>query len=345
MEIPRHRSQHERAARLPLVTDSGTVTVHEPLDRSRNDAVLAAIRQRLAASVGEPEWLDDVDEGSDFAWGRLYDRMREADAARGLVGDIRTLAERFERPYPSLLRMRVAVDSRLDYAPGQYVTVRAHGTPRAYSLANSPSEDDLEFCIRRVPGGKLTSDLFVHTDVGDRVVVRGPNGEMVLDDPSDRDLVFMATGTGVAPFKSMIDYVFERGWDEDRHVWLFLGCGWEDDLPYREAFREYDLTHEGFHFVPSLTREELLTDWDGETDYIQRVLLSYLEDGAIEGVELPSGLAAYRDAEPGRDVDARIDPASVELYACGITAMVGTLVAAARAVGVSESHMEYEGFG
>lgn len=345
MEIPRHLSQHERAKRLPLVTDSGTVTVHEPLDRSRNHAVLAAIRERLDASVGEPQWLDDVDEGSDFAWGRLYGRMQEAGVARGLVGDVKTLAERFERPYPSLLRMRVEVDSQLDYAPGQYVTIRAHGTPRAYSLANSPGEDGLEFCIRRVPGGKLTSDLFVHTEVDDRVVVRGPNGEMVLDDPSDRDLVFMATGTGVAPFKSMIDYVFEQGWDENRHIWLFLGCGWEDDLPYREAFREHDRTHDHFHFVPSLTREELLTDWDGETDYIQRVLLSYLEDDAIEGVDLPAQLAAYRDAEPARDIDARLDPDNVELYACGITAMVGTLVAAARAVGVSEKHMEYEGFG
>jgi CDP-4-dehydro-6-deoxyglucose reductase len=168
---------------------------------------------------------------------------------------------------------------------------------------------------------------------------------MVLDGPSDRDLVFMATGTGVAPFKSMIDYVFEHGWDEGRHVWLFLGCGWEDDLPYREAFREYDRTREGFHFVPSLTREELLTDWAGETDYIQRVLLSYLDDDALDGVSLPSELAAYRDAEPARDIDARIDPADVELYACGITAMVGTLVAAARAVGVNDEHMEYEGFG
>jgi len=345
MEIPRHLNQHERARRLPLVTDSGTVTLHESLDRSRNKQVLAAVRDRLEESVGDPEWLDDVDRGPDYAWGQLYDRMRDAGVARGLIGDIKTLAERFERPYPSLLRMRVDPDTSLDYAPGQYVTIRAHGTPRAYSLANSPSEDDLEFCIRRVPGGKLTSDLFVHTEVGDRVVVRGPNGEMVLDDPSDRDLVFMATGTGVAPFKSMIDYVFERGWDEGRHVWLFLGCGWEDDLPYREAFRKYDRTQDHFHFVPSLTREELLTDWEGETDYIQRVLLTYLDDDALDGVSLPSELAAYRDAEPALDIDARIDPADVELYACGITAMVGTLVAAARAVGVADEHMEYEGFG
>ena len=349
MDVPRHLSQHEQATRLPLVTDEGTVTLVEPMDESRNDAVLSAIRERLDRAVGTPRLLDDVENGADYRWGKLYSELREAGVSRRRIAEIETLAERFERPYPSLLRMRVDVDSRLDFAPGQYVTLRAHDTPRAYSLANSPSEDELEFCIRRVPSGRLTSDLFVHSEVGDRVVVRGPNGEMVLDEPSGEDMVFMATGTGVAPFKSMIDYVFEQGWDthagEPRDIWLFLGCGWEDDLPHREQFRAYDREHEHFHFVPTLTREPLLTDWDGETDYVQQVLLAYLDDDALAAAELPPGLAAYRDLQPARDIDARIDPGNVELYACGITAMVGVLVDAARAVGIPQEAMQYEGFG
>jgi len=60
--------------------------------------------------------------------------------------------------------------------------------------------------------------------------------------------VFLATGTGVAPFKSMIDYVFGTGRDEyggvERDVWPFLGAAWRDDLPYREAFRGLVRTHE-----------------------------------------------------------------------------------------------------
>lgn len=349
MDVPRHLSQHEQAERLRLVTDEGTVTLVDPLDESRNDAVLGAIRERLDRAIGDPGLLDAVESGSDYRWGHLYAQLREAGVSRRRIAEIETLAERFERPYPSLLRMRVDVDSDLDFAPGQYVTLRAHDTPRAYSLANSPTEDDLEFCIRRVPNGRLTSDLFVHSEVGDRVVVRGPNGEMVLDDPSGRDMVFMATGTGVAPFKSMIDSVFEQGWDthggEPRDIWLFLGCGWEDDLPYREQFRAYDREYDHFHFVPALTREPLLSDWDGETDYVQQVLLAYLSDEALSEATLPPGLAAYRDLQPARDIDARIDPETVELYACGITAMVGVLVDAARAVGIPEKAMQYEGFG
>jgi CDP-4-dehydro-6-deoxyglucose reductase len=349
MDVPRHVSQHEQAKRLPLVTDEGTVTLVEPLDESRNNAVLAGIRDQLNRAVGDPGLLDAVEFGADYRWGQLYDQLRDTGVSRMRIGAIETLVERFERAYPSLLRLRVAVDSDLDFAPGQYVTLRAHDTPRAYSLASSPSQDDLEFCIRRVPNGRLTSDLFVHSKVGDRVVVRGPNGHMVLDDPSGRDMLFMATGTGVAPFKSMIDYVFEQGWDtyggEPRDIWLFLGCGWEDDLPYREQFRAYDREYDHFHFVPSLTRESLLSDWEGETDYVQQVLLAYLEDGALADITLPPGLAAYRDLQPATDIDARIDPENVELYACGITAMVGVLVDAARAVGIPEDAMQYEGFG
>ncbi|MFB6074200.1 MAG: ferredoxin--NADP reductase [Haloarculaceae archaeon] len=346
--VPRHMDAHERAERMPLVTDEATVTLHEAMDRSRNRDVLAAIREHLEHD-GDPAWLDAVKEGADYDWDALSDRLEDADASRGTVDAIETLADRFERPYPSLLRLGVDPDTVLEFSPGQYVTLRARGTPRAYSIASSPSKDDLEFAIRRVPGGRLTSDLFVNVDVGDEVVVRGPNGDMVLEDPAGNDVVFLATGTGVAPFKSMIDYLFEAGWDEHagekRDVWLLLGCGWEDDLPYRERFRELDAERENFHFVPTLSRESLLTDWEGETNYVQQLLVTYLADDALEGVSLPRELRRYRDSEPKTDVAARIDPANTDLYACGITAMVETLVRAARAVGIPDDQMQFEGFG
>ncbi|MFB6189725.1 MAG: ferredoxin--NADP reductase, partial [Halapricum sp.] len=266
MDVPRHMSQHERAERLPLVTDEATVTLVDPLDESRNDEVLSEIRERLD-DTGDLGELDSVEDGADYDWERLYDHLRDEGVSERRIENFKTLSDRFERPYPSLLRMRVDVDSQLEFAPGQYVTLRMHNTPRAYSLASSPNEDELEFCIRRVPGGRLTSDLFVNAEEGDEVVVRGPNGDMVLEDPGSEDLVFLATGTGVAPFKSMIDYTFEQGWDthdgQPRDVWLILGCGWEDDLPYREAFRRYDREYEHFHFVPTLSRESLLSEWDG----------------------------------------------------------------------------------
>lgn len=348
MDVPRHAPARERAESLPLVTDSATVTCHEPMDRGRNREVLAALREEVAA-VGDAAWVDAVKSGSDYDWVALDERLREAGASRETLAAVETLAARVDRPYPSLLRLGVDPETDLAFAPGQYTALRARGTPRAYSIASAPGHPELEFAIQRVPGGRLTSELFTHVDVGDTVTVRGPNGDMVLRDPTDRDVVFLATGTGVAPFKSMIDHLFEQGYDEHagrtRQVWLFLGCGWVDDLPFRDAFERLARERSNFHFVPTLTREPLLTDWAGETAYVQKVLVKYLADDALAGVELPRGLRRFRDREPALDLAERIDPERTNVYACGVTAMVETLVRTARAVGVPDDQMAYEGFG
>jgi CDP-4-dehydro-6-deoxyglucose reductase len=350
MDVPRHLGHHEAADRLPLVTESATVTAVEAMDENRTDEVERAVRDVLARNDAG-EWFGEEGDGADVDW----DDLRERAAAAGFSADDREalaeLGERFERPYPSLLRVRVRVDDDVDFsfAPGQYATVTFDGHPRPYSIASAPTADELEFCIRRVPGGTLTTDVFQHLAVGDTVTVRGPNGEMVLADPSERDLVFLATGTGVAPFKSMIDYVYDTGrnvvGDHERDVWVFLGAAYEDDLAYREAFRALDRDHDGFHFVPTLTRERHLTDWDGERAYVQRVLLKYLDDDAIDASALPDDLASFVDEDPETAIDARIDPANVDVYACGITAMVEQLVAATRSVGVPEARTQFEGFG
>lgn len=347
-EVPRHMDEHERAEQLPLITEHATVTASTPMDGNRNDEVMDAIGDHLDA-IDQPESLADVKDGSEYDWEALWDRLETQTVSDERVEKIKTLTERFDRPYPSLLQLRVQPDTDLDFSPGQYVTLRARDTPRAYSIASPPTEEELEFAIRRVPGGRLTENLFTYVNEGEDVVVRGPNGEMVLDSPSARDVVFLSTGTGVAPFKSMIDFIFERGWDEyegtARDVWLLQGCGWEDDVPYREAFADLDREHDSFHFIPTLSRESLLTDWDGETDYVQYVFIKHLEDGALDGVELPSQLEPFRDGTPETDVAARIDPKNVDLYACGITAMVQMLVETARSAGVPDEQMQFEGFG
>ncbi|WP_135302701.1 FAD-binding oxidoreductase [Haloarcula amylovorans] len=347
MEVREHLSQHERAEQLPLVTESATVTLAEAMDRNRTEEVEDAIREQLEAVDGA-NWLSEIHDGAEYQWEELADRLDTVDISDYRRDDISTLVDRFERAYPSLLRVRVRVDEKLNFAPGQYVTLQFHDTPRAYSLSDSPNEDELGFGIRRVPGGRLTSDLFQELEVDDQVVVRGPNGEMTLDDPSNRDMVFLATGTGAAPFKSMIDYTFEEDRDtvdgEQRDVWLFLGCGWEDDIPHREHFEDLAAERENFHFVPTLTREPLLTDWDGETDYVQQVFIKHLGD-ELDETELPNGFADMATEQPKTDIDERIHPENTELYACGVTAMVTTLVRAAKAVGVPEDSMQYEGFG
>lgn len=333
---------------LPLVTGSATVTAFEPLDRNRNDQVERAVCD-LLEEYGVERWHRRAADG-DYRvdWKALGRALDDRAVPAGIAGDLQVLRERHDRPYPSLASLELDVDAALRFLPGQYVAVRYRGTPRPYSIASAPGRDVTELCIRRVPGGDLTGELFEHVRPGDQVTVRGPGGEFVLGPPSSRDLAFLATGTGVAPLSSMIEHTFATGRDvhegTERDVWLFLGASWEDDLPYRERFRELDARHENFHFVPTCTRESLLSDWDGEDDYVQRVLVTYLAEDADVG-DLPRGLASCRDREPKTDVAARIDPATLEVYACGLNAMVYRLEAAARAIGVPGRYFSAEGYG
>jgi ferredoxin-NADP reductase len=247
-----------------------------------------------------------------------------------------------------LARARFDTHTDVDFLAGQYVGLRYDGTSRAYSLANSPTEDELEICVRRVPGGRLSPRICDGLAVGDDLTVRGPYGDLVLGEQSERDLVFLATGTGVAPMKSMLDYVFETGRDEyggeRREVWLFLGAAWADDLPYRAAFRALARQRENFHFVPCLSREPVLSDWDGETDYVQHALLKHTDASAVTA-PLGRRLERWLREEPQSGVRARIDPSDADVYACGINAMVYSLVTAAERLGVPAERIESEGFG
>jgi CDP-4-dehydro-6-deoxyglucose reductase len=232
--------------------------------------------------------------------------------------------------------------------------VRYQETTRVYSVASAPSREDLEFCIRRVPGGELTSDLAVDREVGDSVGPRGPYGDFHLEEPSARDVVFLATGTGVAPFESMIDDSFETGRDgtgRDRYeggqrdVWLFPGAGWVDTLPYHETFQAYADGRERFHYVPTVSREPFLSDRDGETEHVQYVLATYFDDGGLERQSLPGAFEQHREPAPRRPVGATLAPSQMEVYACGLTAMVEGLVTAVERVGVPPEHTQFEGVG
>jgi ferredoxin-NADP reductase len=299
-------------------------------------------------------WLDDhgvLDEYGPIEtrgdWRGLHERLA-TDGHHVVARRIATPAARYDRPKPMLAKARFATDQPLDFLAGQYVGMRYRGTPRAYSIASSPSRDDLEICVRRVPGGRLSPQLCDDLAVGDEVTIRGPYGDLVLQDQSSRDVVFLATGTGVAPFKSMIDYLFEEERDvhrgERRDVWLFLGAAWRDDLPYHEAFQERARERENFNYVPCLSREPTITDWEGETDYVQHALLKHVDDSAVT-----AGLGARHERwireRPDTGIESRIVPDDVEVYACGINAMVYSLVRAVERLGVPEERIESEGFG
>lgn len=343
MTVREHKSQHDHVESLPLISSSATVTTVESMDRDRRDE----IRETLLDLAGEHGFETVVADRRPIDWNGVFEEATRLN--RRLAPRIGALHERYEREHPALVRIEFETDEPFDFAAGQYLSVRYDGRTRPYSIASSPNREKTELCIRRVPDGRLSPNLCDELSVGDRLTVRGPSGHLLLEDVSRRDLTFLATGTGVAPMKSMIDYIFEEERDkfrgETRDVWLFLGAAWIDDLPYHEAFQELAETHDNFHYVPCLSREPWLSEWKGETDYIQDAMMKYVDERELDDAAFGRHVAELLDDRPQIDDGARINPHNVEVYACGINAMVYSLETAVRRLGVPSRHVHCEGYG
>ena len=342
MTIHVYQTQRDLADAMPLISRSATVTAVEAMDRDRSDET----RRRLASLARELDLPASTTQGPPD-WHRLFEAATRRKPR--VVAQIGALHERYERAHPALVRIAFETDEPFEFVAGQYATIRYRERSRPYSIASSPTRDVTELCVRRVPDGRLTPVLCENLSVGDRLTVRGPNGHLHLEEPSRRDLGFFATGTGVAPLKSMIDFVFDRDFDthrgDPRQIWLFLGAAWADDLPYHDAFLERARAHDNFHYVPCLSREPWLGGWDGETDYVQDAVVKYVDERALETAAFGRHLAQYLLQAPSLGIDRRIDPSSFEVYACGLNGMVFGIETAMRRLGVPDRHIHGEGYG
>ncbi|MEK7766233.1 MAG: phenol hydroxylase, partial [bacterium] len=106
---------------------------------------------------------------------------------------------------------------------------------------------------------------------------RGPFGAFVIKDPAPPELVFVATGTGIAPLRSMILDLYERGEGQQRKLWLFLGIRYETEILYEDEFRALAAKHD-FTFIPTISRPRS-KDWTGEVGYVQDKIGKFLPAG------------------------------------------------------------------
>jgi NAD(P)H-flavin reductase len=147
---------------------------------------------------------------------------------------------------------------------------------KPYSIASPPASDrTFELCIKRVEGG-FVSTHFDQLRGGESFEFRGPLGRFRLKEPVETDLLFLATGTGVAPFRSMLHglYPLESGtpgwppyaYHGDRDVRLIFGVRHEDEILYEEEFRQMADRYPRFQFIPTISRPR---HWEGETGYVQ----------------------------------------------------------------------------
>lgn len=156
------------------------------------------------------------------------------------------------------------------FQPGQFVTLdlpiheKANKRWRSYSIASWPDNSNIfELIVLRLEDGAGTNYLFNEVKVGSVIPLRGPQGVFTLPTILDHDLLLICTGTGVAPFRSMIHHIKEKGLDHKK-IHLFYGCRTSKDLLYEREFRQLEKELTGFSYHPTLSRE----DWEGNQGYV-----------------------------------------------------------------------------
>ena len=158
------------------------------------------------------------------------------------------------------------------FVPGQFVSIkqpRPDGKvhTRAYSIASAPRSDtSFDLCLNRVDDGFL-SNWLCDLEVGSSVQFHGPHGLFVMREPR-QDAIFISTGTGIAPIRGMIQWLFEAPQrNRDHEYWLVFGTRYEHSIYYRDEFEQIARENSNFHYIATLSR--CGEHWQGCQGYVQ----------------------------------------------------------------------------
>lgn len=168
----------------------------------------------------------------------------------------------------------------LDFRPGQFITLdlpiheKRHKRWRSYSIANIPADDGLiELCIVNLEQGAASQYLFNEIKIGDPVRFKGPDGAFTWNAAMDnKEIIMICTGTGIAPFRSMLLDLKKKG-PLKQAIHLIFGTRRQEDILYRDEFTQLALDDPNFKYTIVLSRE----DWPGVKGYVHQV---YLKDYA-----------------------------------------------------------------
>ncbi len=152
---------------------------------------------------------------------------------------------------------------KLSFIPGQLVQIHAHvpgfdkPVARNYSVASWPDgSNKFELIVTYLNGGAMSEYLFNYIEPGDEILYKGPMGIFTLpDNLMDRDIYFVSTGSGISPFRSMINYLYENK-VPFKNIKLFFGTRTQKDIVYREELEKINKELDNFEYIPTLSREK-----------------------------------------------------------------------------------------
>lgn len=170
-----------------------------------------------------------------------------------------------------LFTLQLETPQTISFTPGQFLSVQVGpNINRSYSIASAPSRNNtIDLLVDVAPGGP-GSQYFLKEEVGAPVSFIGPMGKFVLE-KEEGTIVFLATGTGVAPFKSMLDHLFEKQKAAQdyhlRQVYLYLGFRHEENVFWHEYFESRAHENPNFHYL--ITLSQPTEQWLGCRGYVQ----------------------------------------------------------------------------
>ena len=220
--------------------------------------------------------------------------IRRIDPAAKSTIDAKVLRVTDAADDVKIVQLRFPPGVRVKFKAGQYLDViLADGARRSFSMANAPQQSDVAVLhVRVLPGGRFSGEVLPTLKQGDVLRVELPSGDFWLRE-GEKPLVFVASGTGFAPIKSILEDLFRKagGGAAVRPMALYWGARAKKDLYMADLPEKWAAQHANFRFFPVLSEPD--ADWVGRTGFVHRAVM---EDYATL--------------------------AGCEVYACGVTAMV-----------------------
>ena len=159
----------------------------------------------------------------------------------------------------------------IEFIAGQFLSISVgNGVTRQYSIASSPSrQTTIDLLVDIGPGGP-GSQFFSKLETGNQIECIGPMGKFNLAS-EEENIVMLATGTGIAPFRSMLDHLFEKQKQfqdfSQRNIYLYLGFRYEENIFWHDYFESKQVENPNFHYTVTLSQPT--PAWTGKKGYIQ----------------------------------------------------------------------------
>ena len=171
-------------------------------------------------------------------------------------------------------KFTVKPQNDIKYIPGQFIQVKINQLVRSYSIASYNDYDSLfELLIVKLKGGEMSKILFEKINIGDEFKIKGPIGRFTLPEKVDSDIFFICTGTGLAPFRSILHLIKYKKISH-KNIYLIFGTRTKNDLLCFDEMKTLEDEINGLNYLPVLSRE----NWEGDKGYVHDLYKKILNE-------------------------------------------------------------------